>query len=107
MAYADIWTHANDETFQGRCWAALWDVCNKVAAGDAGYPAAGMAAASADDDAAYAIRVLRDEARVTARQLAQQVLRNPTIAANPASAVDNDLAWQINNAAWAELRGIG
>jgi hypothetical protein len=107
MAYADIWTHANDEAFQGKCWAALWDMCNKVASGESGYPAAGMAAANPAEDVSYAIKVLRDEARVTARQLAQQVLRNATIAANPSATADNDIAWQINNAAWAELRGIG
>lgn len=82
-------------------------MCNKVAAGEAGYPAENMAAADPAEDTAYAIRVLRDESRVTARQLAQQVLRNATIAANPSVAADNDIAWQINNGAWAELRGIG
>jgi hypothetical protein len=107
MSYANIWTHANDGDFQGRCWAALWDIANKVAAGDTGYPAAGQASAQPLDDGAYALKVLRDQSAVTARQLAQQVLRNATIAANPAAATDSDLAWQINNASWSELRRLG
>jgi hypothetical protein len=104
MAYSDIWTHANDADFQGRCLAALWDISNKVVAGDEGYPAAGQVGAG---DEAFALSVLKDETRLTGRQLAQQVLRNATIAANPAIAADNDLSWQVNNAAWSVLRGIG
>jgi hypothetical protein len=107
MAYADIWTHANDADFQGRCWAALWDIANKVAAGDSGYPAAGQASAQPEDDEYFALKILRDNTRITSRQLAQQILRNATIAASPGTAADNDLAWQINNASWSELRRIG
>lgn len=106
MSYSAIWTHANDETFQGRCWAALWDISNKVVAGDEGYPAAGQAAANGAEDVSFANSILKDESRITGRQLAQQVLRNATIATNPGAAVDSDLAWQINNAAWSVLRGI-
>lgn len=107
MSYAAIWTHANDETFQGRCWAALWDIANKVVAGDTGYPAVDQVSVQPLDDVTYALKVLRDEARCTGRQLAQQVLRNATIATNPAIAGDSDLAWQINSAAWSDLRRIG
>jgi len=107
MAYADIWTHANDETFQGRCWAALWDIANKVAGAESGYPAAGQASGQPEDDEYFALKILRDSTKLSSRQLAQQVLRNATIAANPAVAADNDLAWQINNASWSELRRIG
>jgi len=107
MAYFDIWTNANDAAFQGKCWAALWDIANKVVAGDSGYPAAGQAAAATAADYSFAASVLKDEVRVTGRQLAQQVLRNGTIAADPSAATDNDLAWQINNVAWSVLRGIG
>lgn len=107
MAYADIWANANDADFQGRCWAALWDIANKVMASASGYPASGQEAASAASDQSFAASVLKDETRITGRQLAQQVLRNATIASNPAGATDNDIAWQINNGAWALLRGIG
>lgn len=107
MAYADIWANANDAAFQGRCWAALWDIANKVASGEAGYPAAGQESAQPEDDEYFALKILRDESRITDRQLAQQVLRNATIAANPSTSSDNDLSWQINNASWSELRRIG
>lgn len=107
MSYTAVWTNANNEAFQGRCWAALWDIANKVAAGNEGYPASGQVSGQPLDDGAYALKVLRDEARCTSRQLAQQVLRNATIAADPATATDNDIAWQINNASWSELRRIG
>lgn len=107
MSYATIFESANDATFQGRCRAALWDISQKVLAGDSGYPAAGMVSVQPLDDTAYALRVLRDQTTVSDRVLAMQVLRNSTIAANPAASADNDLAWQINNAIWAELRSIG
>jgi len=104
MAYIDIWTNANDATFQGRCWAAFWDVANKVYDGDVGFPAAGQE--DALTDGSFALSILRDATAITSRQLAQQVLRNTTIAANPATAVDGDIKFQINNT-WASLREIG
>jgi len=107
MSYTDIWTHANNADFQGKCWAALWDVCNRVLAGESGFPAAGQVAAQASDDAGYALRVLRVESRLTGQQLAQQILRNATIAGSPATADDSALQYQINANVWAELRGIG
>ena len=107
MTYATTWQYANDADFQGRCWAALWDIANKVANEDTGYPAAGQAAASSSDDLTYAARIQKDEANLTSRQLAQFVLRNSTISADPANSTDNDIAWEINNAAWAEFRRIG
>jgi hypothetical protein len=103
MAYSDIWTNANDADFQGRCWAALWDVANKVYESEAGFPAAGQEGAG---DSEYAINVLRDKTNITSRQLAQQILRNTTIAANPATANDSDIQYQINTE-WASLRDIG
>jgi hypothetical protein len=103
MAYSDIWTNANDADFQGRCWAALWDVANKVQAGDTGFPASGQ---DGTGDDTFAINVLRDNTRITSKQLAQQVLRNATIASNPATSTDNDIQYQINNS-WAALREIG
>ena len=103
--YAEIYTFATDPTFQSRCRAALWEQANKVANGDSGFPAAGQE--NAIDDPEYSRRILRDEARVTDRVLAMQVLRNSTIAANPAASADADILWQLNNAVWAELRRIG
>jgi hypothetical protein len=106
--YAEIYAAATDEAFQARCRAALWEQANKVANGDEGFPAAGQAHASnADEDRLYALAVLRDQARLTDRVLAMQVLRNSSIAANPAASADADILWQLNNGSWAELRSIG
>lgn len=106
MSYTDIWTSANDADFQGRCWAALWDVANKVAIEAAGFPASGQESTDDGYDVAYAYRLLRDESTLTSRQLAQQVLRNGTIASSPVTATDGDIQYQINNT-WAMLRNIG
>ena len=107
MAYADVWTNATDTAFQGRCWAALWDVANRVVAQEAGFPAAGQVSAQPADDQAFALKILRDEEKLTGRQLAQQVLRNTTIADSPATASDSAIQWQIVNQSWSELRRIG
>lgn len=104
MGYSETWTSANDATFQGKCWAALWDVCNRVLAEETGFPATGQE--SSGDDIVYAKKVLRDEQKITGRQLAQQVLRNTTIAGNIAGADDNDIQYQINST-WATFRNIG
>jgi hypothetical protein len=106
MSYATIYATATDATFQARCRAALWDVCNKVAGQESGFPAAGQADANAAEDRDYALRVLRDESRITDRVLAMQVLRNGTIAGDPASASDGDIQYQVNSI-WASLRRIG
>ena len=106
MAYSDIWTNANDSTFQGKCRAGVWDVANKVINGDTGFPASGQEAAVAAEDTEYALKVLRDVASLSDRVLAMQVLRNSTIAASPSTASDGDIQFQINNI-WAELRRIG
>jgi len=106
MGYADIWTHANDVAFQGRCLAAMWDISNKILNDDPSFPAAGQEAATPNDDDVFARRVLRDEVSITPRQVAQQALRNVTIAASPATSTDNDIQFQLNSV-WAEIRGIG
>jgi len=69
MAYSDIYTAANDATFQGRCMAAAWQTAQHVIAGDEGYDAS---APSKD----FAYSLLRDQTRITAKQVAMQVLRN-------------------------------
>ena len=105
--YAEIYAAATDEAFQARCRAALWEQANKVLAGDEGFPAAGQASAQPMDDPAYAYKALRDQTTISDRVLAMQVLRNSSIAANPAASADADILWQLNNAIWAELRSIG
>lgn len=107
MAYATVWQYANDADFQGLCRAGLWDVCNRVAAGEAGFPAAGQAHVTPAEDVKYALMVLKDESVLEDRILAMQVLRNGTIAASPATASDGDVQYAINSERWSELRGIG
>lgn len=106
MSYATIYATATDSAFQARCRAALWDVANKVVGQESGFPASGQADANAAEDRDYALRVLRDESRITDRVLAMQVLRNATIAADPATSSDGDIQYQINST-WAAFRRIG
>jgi hypothetical protein len=106
MSYATIYASATDATFQARCRAALWDVANKVINEESGFPASGQAHASASEDSEYALRVLRDQSTISDRVLAMQVLRNATIASDPAEASDGDIQFQVNSI-WAEFRRIG
>ena len=99
MAFADIYTAANDTTFQGRCMAAAWQTAQHVIAGDEGYDAS---APSKD----FAYSLLRDQARISAKQVAMQVLRNVTIAGNVAGSTDSDIDWQVKQV-WADLVSIG
>lgn len=99
MAFSDIYTAANDETFQGRCLAAAWQTAQHVIAGDEGYDAS-----VPGKDFAYSL--LRDQTRITAKQVAMQVLRNATIAANVATSTDSDIDWQVKQV-WLDLVSIG
>jgi len=109
MALIDVYTAANDTTFQGRCMAAAWQTAQHVIAGDEGYD---VSAPSKD----FAYSLMRDQTRITAKQVAMQVLRNATIAGNiatvltnnPANAAteDSDLDWQIKTI-WGDLVSIG
>lgn len=90
MAYADIYTAATDTAFQGRCLVAMWKAAQDIAA-----EATNTANHSARAD--WATRVLQDRANITPRQLAMQVLRNPTIAASPGTSTDDDLQFQVNS----------
>ena len=99
MALIDIFTAANDETFQGRCMAASWQTAQHVIAGDNGYDAS---APSKD----FAYSLLRDQTRITAKQIAMQVLRNATIAGNVAGSTDSDIDWQVKQI-WSDLVSIG
>jgi hypothetical protein len=90
MAYADIYAAANDATFQGRCQVAMWTAAQNIAAEAANTP---NHQARID----WSTRVLQDRANITPRQLAMQVLRNATIAANPSTSTDGDLQFQVNS----------
>lgn len=90
MSYSTIYAAANDAEFQGRCQVAMWVAAQAISA----------EAANTADHAArldWASRVLQDRANITPRQLAMQVLRNPTIALGPLSATDGDLQFQVNS----------
>lgn len=87
MSYADIYAAANDGPFQGRCQVAMWKAAQDISAEAPGTP----------ERMDWATRILQDRANITPRQLAMQVLRNPTIAAAPASASDGDIQFQVNS----------
>jgi len=99
MSFSDIYTAANDATFQGRCLAAAWQTAQHVIASDEGYD---VSAPSKD----FAYSLLRDQTRITAKQVAMQVLRNATIAANVSASTDSDIDWQVKQA-WLDLVSIG
>ncbi len=99
MALADVYTAANNETFQGRCMAAAWQTAQHVIAGDEGYNAT-----IPSKDFAYSL--LRDQARISAKQVAMQVLRNLTIAGNVETSTDSDIDWQVKQV-WLDLVSIG
>lgn len=99
MAYADIYNAATDSLFQGRCLVAAWIAAQAILTED---PQTADHAARAD----WARRVLRDEANITPVQLAIQVLRNTTIAANPGASTDGDIQFQVNSII-ADLVRIG
>lgn len=99
MAYTDVYNAAIDTAFQGRCLVATWVAAQAIINESAQTP----------DHVArldWAQRILQDRANITPRQLAMQVLRNTTIAANPATATDGDLQFQVNSII-ADLVRIG
>jgi hypothetical protein len=90
MAYADIFNAANDPLFQGRCQVALWSAAQDIMAES---PLTDHHQQRAD----WANVVLQDKATVTPRQVAMQVLRNPTIAVNPGASTDAEIQYQVNS----------
>ena len=99
MAYTDIYTAASDETFQGRCLVAAWVAAQSIIAED-------PQTQDHQRRKAWAVNVLRDQVVITPKQLAMQVLRNTTIAANPGAATDADIQFQVNSVL-ADLLTIG
>lgn len=91
MAYADIYNAATDTAiFQPRCMVAMWKAAQDIMAED-------PQTADHQRRVAWATNVMRDKAAITPKQLAMQVLRNATIAANPGAASDGDLQFQVNS----------
>jgi hypothetical protein len=90
MSYAAIFTAASDEAFQGRCLVATWTAAQNILNEDPGTQ-------NYEQRRGWAFGVLAGTNRITAYQLAVQVLRNPTIAGNPTAASDSDIQFQVNS----------
>ncbi len=90
MAYADIYNAATDANWQGRCQVALWKAAHDILAEDPGTP-------DHERRHDWAVSALRDQLTITPKQVAMQVLRNATIAANPGAAPDSDIQFQVNS----------
>lgn len=99
MSYATIYAAANDPLFQGRCQVAMWKAAQDITA----EPPATLDHAGRMD---WCNRVLQDRTNITPRQLAVQVLRNPSIAADPENAADADIQFQLNSII-ADLLAVG
>lgn len=99
MAYTDIFNAAADPVFQGRCMVACWNAAQDII---------GESPATQNYEVrrGWAISILQGTQRATPRQIAVQVLRNVTIAANPTAALDGDIQFQVNSII-AELTAIG
>ena len=90
MAYADIYNAATDANWQGRCQVAMWKAAHDILAEDPGTP-------DHERRHDWAVSALRDQLTITPKQIAMQVLRNATIAANPGAAPDSDIQFQVNS----------
>lgn len=88
MGLQSVYEAANDATFQGRCLAAAWKAANDIIAESDQTP---NHAARVE----WALKILRDRQSITPRVLAMQVLRNATVAANPAASVDGDIEFVV------------
>lgn len=91
MAYADIYNAAVDTAiFQPRCMVAVWKAAHDILTEDPGTP-------DHERRHDWAVSALRDQLTITPKQVAMQVLRNATIAANPGAATDSDIQFQVNS----------
>lgn len=90
MAYADIYNAANDSMFQGRCRVALWIAADSIIAEDPATP-------NHEARVNWALTAQQNRLHLTQENLAQAVLRNPSIAANPGASSDSDIQFQVNS----------
>ena len=90
MAYLDTYNAAGNADFQGRCLVAVWSAARDILAED---PVTLDHVSRLD----WAHRVLREQANLTARQLAVLVLQNAIIGASPVTASDGDIQFQVNS----------
>lgn len=90
MSYLDIWQAANDPQFQGRCKVALWVAAQNIINESPSTP-------NHEARLNWAKTAQANRLAITDVNLAQAVLRNATIAANPAAATDGDIQFQVNS----------
>jgi hypothetical protein len=90
MAYIDTFNASRDPDFQGRCKVAVWIAAEAIAAEDPQTP-------NYEARQAWARTAQQDRLAIAPENLAQAVLRNTTIAANPAAASDGDIQFQVNS----------
>lgn len=90
MDYLSIYGAANDQAFQSRCKVAMWLAAQDISVEPEDTP-------DTTTRKEWARRVLQDVVTIKPHVLAMQVLRNPQIAASPASAPDGDLQFQVNS----------
>jgi len=109
MSYSDVWAAANDADFQGRCMAGLWDIAQAIVT-NAGNGTLTTPTGNRDltttDAVNFAMKVLRGEQRITQQQLAVQILRDGTIAADPATSTDGSIQYNIKDF-WFDFMAIG
>jgi len=109
MGYSDVWSAANDADFQGRCMAGLWDIAQAIVtnAGNGTLTTpTGNRDLTTEDCVNFAMKVLRGEQRITLQQLAVQILRDGTIAADPATSQDGSIQYDIKDR-WFDFMAIG
>jgi len=89
MNYLGIYSTACDKDFQNRCRVAMWRAAQEITGQD---PTLEGHAMKID----WAERVLREEVKITDRQLALQVLRSTGIAQDPTGTPDQDVQAQVD-----------
>jgi hypothetical protein len=89
MNYLGIYSTACDKDFQNRCRVAMWRAAQEITGQD---PTLEGHAMRID----WAERVLREEVKITDRQLALQVLRNTGIAQDPTGTPDQEVQAQVD-----------
>ena len=90
MSYTTIFDAAENALFQKQCTVATWKAAQDILGEDPSTQNYGARRG-------WATNILQGFAKITPRQLAVQVLRNATIAANAASATDGDIQFQVNS----------
>lgn len=94
MAYIDVYNASISPEFQGKCLVAAREIARAIVAGEAVANNAAVNLTTAAGSLNFALRLLRLNHVISKEQIATLVLTNTTIAANVATASDNDILWQ-------------